>query len=196
MITNYGELKTAIMSYLHRSDSETTNQIPMFVRSCEDMLNEQLRCSEMIKRSKTTPSGEYITLPADFITMQSIRLGDDKVVLLRTPQQQLPFDNTVVHTYSIFDNQIRIKPEPEDDIEIIYFAEVDPLTADSDTNDVLDAYPLLYLYGCMIEASLFVQDDARIPIWLEAFSRKMLTVNERYASAKYSGEAMQITFGV
>src|SRR3954469_4449933 len=79
-ITTYATLVTAVTEYLAR-DQDTTliARIPTFIQLAEAKFNRELFVRQMETRATTTvdtsaTSPEFITLPAGFQSMRSVRL--------------------------------------------------------------------------------------------------------------------------
>lgn len=191
-IIDFGTLKTGVVNYSHRSDLDSI--FPLLIRATESRINRLLRHNKMLKRSVKTISDSYVSLPSDFISIDSIHLGDRVPVLLKTGNQQSIDRNSQEISYSIENNTIEIRPNVVDDIdlEIVYMAKVDKLTADADTNDILLALPMIYLYGMMIDVALFSQDDNRVAMWETAFTKEVDLANENSVYSRYSGSPLTI----
>ena len=178
-ISTYTELKTAVANWLG-GRSDLTDRIPEFITLCEAKLNRELRCTQMDTRSYTSVNTantepEFITLPSDFQAMRLVRLSGETgkpALEFVSPQQMDSFryDRANVSGmpayYTIFGTEMELFPTPDDDytIEIIYRANI-PALASNSTNWLLTAAPDLYLYGVLMEAAPYIDDDARIGTW-------------------------------
>ena len=74
-ITTYSELTQAVADWTHRSD--LTSKIPDFIRLAEDIIygDLEIRSQESITTLTTVASTETITLPTDFIEMDSLSIS-------------------------------------------------------------------------------------------------------------------------
>jgi hypothetical protein len=52
--------------------------------------------------------------------------------------------------------------------------------------------PDLYLYGSLLEAEPFLMNDARIPIWANAFRQSMADLQEQDDKDSHSGNEMRV----
>jgi hypothetical protein len=60
-------------------------------------------------------------------------------------------------------------PNQDLDVEIVYRANL-PALASTSTNWLLTLAPDLYLYGALLEASPYIQNDERLGVWASAVS--------------------------
>jgi len=91
-------------------------------------------------------------------------------------------------------NSMELLPSPsaEDvvDIEILYYANVSPLTDASPTNWLLTEHPDLYLYGALVHTAPFLKEDERVPVWEKMFVEALAEANVEDADARRSGAPM------
>jgi hypothetical protein len=57
--------------------------------------------------------------------------------------------------------------------EIVYFANLNKLSASVATNFLLTSSPDAYLYGALLQAAPYLQDDARIQVWATLYERAL-----------------------
>ena len=177
-LSNYTELQATVAGYLARDD--LTSRIPDFVVLAEAKFNRVLLHPRMETRDTLTvdtnlASPEFLDLPTDFQTMRMVRLPDEtgKPRLQFLTQTQMDdyrysIDNvtgTPVY-FTIVGDQIELAPTPNEDmdIEVLYRGNIPALVSNS-TNWLLTLAPDLYLYGTLLEASPYIQNDARISVW-------------------------------
>ena len=191
MIVDYLSLRQTVAKYIHRNDLD--DMFDIFMQSATVRINQSLRCSEMEARANTVISKNFVMLPEDCLEIRTVQIGDRGPMRFNT-LQELDYDSGQTPKFSIFDNQLEIRPEVPDDteIEIVYYAGVSPLVEDTDSNCIMDKYPFVYLYACMLEATLYIQDDVRIQIWMEALVRKFDTINGRTRDRQYAGAPMKV----
>lgn len=183
-ITNYGELKSAIASFLQRDDLAAS--IPMFVDLATARFSDELRTPEMETVVASTLSAEWTALPSDFRAIRLIE-ADGDVLEYRTPWQlQRMIQNALVPDvpyYTIQDMQFRVYPFPTSSAaEVTYYAALPALVNDSDSNWLLAKRPDVYLYAALAHARLFLHDDARVAI-AQAFTEKYIAEANRAAKS-------------
>lgn len=189
-ISNYVQLQAAAASYLARDDM--TSVIPDFVTLFEAKVNRTLFHPRMETRTTLTvntllSSPEFLDLPTDFQTIRMVRLPDEvgKPRLQFMSQTQIDDyrysrDNMagVPVYFTIVGNQIELAPTPNEDVdvEVLYRANI-PALATNSTNWLLTLAPDLYLYGTLLEASPYIQNDQRVGLWATAVQTVMDQLN-------------------
>ncbi len=192
-IANYTELVTELEAYLNRADF--TPRIPTFIQLTEARLNRLLDDPEMEVRTTATGTGQYTTLPADFKRMVGVSTGNDYKLEQIGAGQLTSLDQTNTGTprfYAIADGSISFAPiNSAANITMLYIRRIPALTAAAPTNWLLDLAPDLYLYGALVQASIFGWDDGRVPGFKALFDEAVDELrtdgaNRRWGSAPIS----------
>lgn len=177
-LSNYTELQASVASYLARDD--LTLAIPDFIRLAEAKFNRVLMHPKMEARATLTvstllPSPEFLDLPSDFQTMRSARLsgvaGKPRLGFMTQTQiddYRYSRDNVTGQPFyfSITGTQMELAPTPNDNytVQVVYRGNI-PALASNSTNWLLTLAPDLYLYGSLLEASPYIQNDERLSVW-------------------------------
>ena len=193
-ITTYTELQTAVGNWAARAD--LTSRIPEFITLAEAKFNRELRTREMEVRDPAFPLvGEYTPAPALFLELRSMFLNNAS----RTPITFLPDDlhaNTTSDPYyvSINGGEFRFSPIPSagSTATISYYSKIPPLSATVTTNWLLAKHPDLYLYGALLEAAAFLQDDPRISTWLQGYKMAMDSVRGSDRKSRWGANGMAV----
>ena len=189
-ISNYSELKAAIADWLNRSD--LTDSIPDFIVLAETRHKRDFKIRRMETRvtASTVADSEFYSLPDNYVAMRNIQLNTDP----KTPLEYLtPEQMDRIHAgsskgkpkaYSIIGNNIQLRPIPDSvyQIEILYFKHFTALSDSNTTNDMLTHHPDAYLYGALVEAEPYLQNDKRIQVWSAYYDRTkndIISSNER-----------------
>ena len=196
-ISTYAELQTSIASWLDRSD--LTDIIPDFIALTESRHRRDFKIRRMETRvtANTIAGTEYYTLPENYVAMRNIKLNSDPKTSLEylTPEimdrLQAGSSTGMPKAYSIKGNDIQIRPIPDGvyEIEVAYYKTFTPLSDSNTTNDMLTHHPDVYLYGALVEAEPYLQNDKRIQVWQGFYERAktdIITSNER---DRHSGTA-------
>ena len=205
-LTTYAELKTSIGDWLNRSD--LTSVIPDFISLAEAQVERTLRTRQMIVRANASFDVQYGAVPADFLEVKSLKLTSTN------PQTPLSFlsidalDNEMTkHTasgrpkfFGIVGGQFRIVPTPDSNYttELTYYAKLSKLSTSNTTNWLLTSNPDIYLYGALLQAAPYLQDDARIQTWATLYERALndsQTADDRGASSGGALLTRAKTFG-
>lgn len=188
---SYTDLVAAVSAWLARDD--LVAQVPSFITLAEAKFNRSLRCQQMEKRAyatvdSTTTEPQYISLPYDYQTMKSVCVSsatERPRVQFLSPDQIKDYRSNIGDTmgtpryFGIFGTEMELVPKPDINytLEMIYRATIPGLTANNPNNWLLIYAPDAYLYGTLMEASVYMKEDARIPIWLAGMTSAIETLN-------------------
>lgn len=163
-ISTYAELKTAIGTWLHRSDLSTV--ATDFVNLAEKRIFRDIieKGGLRILESSTTltPSGGACTLPNDFIGVRSMVLSSSPNIEV----SYVPLDRFKQYSdgsgkvYCISGTSILLSPDADDySLTLYYYAKPSDLSDSNTSNTLFANSPDIYLYACLIEASVYVNAD-------------------------------------
>ncbi len=196
-ITNYSELKAAIADWLDRTD--LTDSIPDFITLAETRHRRDFKIRRMETRvtANTVADTEYYTLPDNFVAMRNIQLNTDPKTALEylTPEQMdriyAGSNKGKPKAYSIIGDNIQLRPLPDSayEIEMLYYKYFTPLSDSNTTNDMLTYHPDAYLYGALVEAEPYLQNDKRIQTWASFYERAKKDIIDSNERDRHSGVA-------
>ncbi|HET9159115.1 MAG TPA: hypothetical protein VFN88_00755, partial [Caulobacteraceae bacterium] len=133
-----------------------------------------------------TIADEYEALPVNYLSVQSIALVTDPVrplrfvdaeTLLRMKADEAAWRaNRALETgadpappavYAIVGTELRFFPPPQAQYvcALTVFERLDRLTADNDSNWLLETFPHLYLYGSALHSAPYLGADERLATW-------------------------------
>ena len=186
MITNYSDLRNAVVSILQRADM--TANVPNMIQLAESQINQRLdsRFLEKVGTITTTANVETVTAPSDLLSVKNVQITsvtpyDDIEVTTpdsyrkrsedRNPGQ--PVLSTVISSLFYF------WPIPDNayTVSIVYQGRIAALSDSNTTNDILTFFPDVYLYGALANAAPFIT-DARIPVWRDLFMSSLDGANK------------------
>jgi hypothetical protein len=200
-ITNYGELKSAMADFLNRSD--LTSVIPTFIDFAEAEFNRTFRIRQMVARAEAVIDARFSAVPADFLEAKDLVVvtGNPVTPLQFVTQQEMAqLRNTTITSagkpnyFSVVGEQFEFAPTPDGEysLEMTYYANIDALSSDSDTNWLLTDYPDLYLYTSLMHSAPYLKDDERIGLWANLAKKAKEELVESDASASYAGSTPRI----
>lgn len=207
-LSTYTELKTSLADWLNRSD--LTSVIPDFISLAESQIERQLRTRQMIVRATASfaAAAEYGTVPDDFLEVKSIKLDTNPVTALQfqTIDAMDALSNTTYLSsgkplyFSVVGNQFRLLPIPDGayTAELVYYAKLTKLSSTVATNFLLTQAPDIYLYGSLLQAAPYLQDDARISVWSSLYAAGLEQLQTADDRGSTSGGALMTrarTFG-
>jgi hypothetical protein len=205
-LSTYAELKTSIGDWLNRSD--LTNAIPDFISLAEAQVERTLRTRQMIVRANASFDAQYGAVPADFLETKSLKLTSTNP---QTPLEFLSIDaldnkaseytgSGKPRFFGVVGGQFRLVPVPDATYttELTYYAKLTKLSNSVTANWLLTSSPDIYLYGALLQAAPYLQDDARIQVWSSLYDRAMSelqTADDRGASSGGALLTRAKTFG-
>lgn len=205
-LSTYAELRTSIADWLNRSDLSAT--IPDFISLAEAQIERTLRTRQMIVRANASLDAQYGTVPSDFLEVKSLKLTSPNPP---TPLSFMSIDaldqQSSSYTasgkpkfFGVVGNQLRIQPTPDGTYtaELTYYAKLTKLSNSVTSNWLLASSPDIYLYGALLQAAPYLQDDARIQTWATLYERALNDLRTADDRAASSGGALLIrakTFG-
>jgi hypothetical protein len=194
-LSTYTELRTSIGDWLNRSDLSAT--IPDFISLAEAQIERTLRTRQMIVRANASFNSEYSAVPADFLEVKTLKLTSTNPL---TPLEFLSNDDMdqvrsqytasgKPKFFSVVGNQLRISPTPDGTYtaELTYFAKLTKLSNAVTSNWLLTSSPDIYLYGSLLQAAPYLQDDARIQTWATLYERGLNDLKTADDRASTSG---------
>jgi len=191
-LDSYANLKTAIGTWTGRADSSD------FADDCIDLFeawaNRNLRVRQM-QEEATASSAERLELPSDFLEMRNLQFDGStrRELSYVTPEYADTYDSTgtagTPRFYTVINDEIRIVPSPSESgtVRMSYYESIPALSGSQTTNWLLTAYPDCYLYGCLMHASAYVQDDGRVEAIKAAFSQIVSEIQRTGRRSEYGG---------
>lgn len=138
-IATYGQLKTAVATWLKRSD--LTDIIPDFIGLAESNIRRDVRCRAMEQIATGTLAATTLALPTRFLEARNVAL-DGYPQSNFTIKGELFYFQSSTATYSID-----------------YWQAFEPFAADGDTNWLLTNAPDVYLWAALAEAKTYIEGD-------------------------------------
>jgi hypothetical protein len=162
----------------------------------------ETRATLTVDTGATDP--EFLDLPTDFQTMRSARLsgvtGKPRLGFMTQTQMddyRYSIDNVSGQPvyFSVSGDQIELAPTPNEDydVQLVYRANIPALTASNTTNWLLTLAPDLYLYGSLLEASPYIQNDDRLAIWGTALQQVLEQLNNHGDRQSFNSGPSTIT---
>ena len=199
-ITTYAELKSSIANWLNRDD--LTSVIPDFISLTEAGINRDLRHYKMINRVDATLDSRYVQMPADWL--ETVRFGITSGTTYRleliSRDDMLEYrQNTsdiagIPKFYANIGDTIEVFPTPaaEYQMQLQYYAKTPALSDSNTTNWLLTDAPDIYLYGSLIQAAPYLNDDARAETWAALYSAAMQSMQKASDDTRFAGSGLRM----
>ena len=202
MSFTYAQLKTAIQDYTENTESTFVTHLPDFIKTTEERILKNIQLS-LFRKNVTgtmTDGNQYLAAPSDFLAPFSLSLTSS------SSKQFLDYkDTNFVQTinpnsttegtpryYALFDvDNFILAPTPDSNFttELHYFYRPASLTAgaDSGTTWLSTEATNCLLYGCLIEAYIFMKGEQDL---LAMYDKRF---TEALVGLKQFGEAKETT---
>lgn len=180
----YSEIKSTFTGILNRRDI-TASQITTFIQLGIQYVQRKLRVPPMEKTMEYTCDGtKNVPIPGDFLELIAIYSDDtsnnnklekrDLQTTIRAAQGV--GSPTMFHRNG---TNLMIAPVPPEGtiIYVNYYSDATALSADTDTNWMTDAAPVLMIYGALRYASDYFLDD-RKAVFAETFAEELFDIQE------------------
>lgn len=199
-ITTYSELQSAIADWLLRDD--LTSVIPSFISLAEAKFNRRIRDYRMVKRATAEVDAGYSAVPADWLQNIRFQLNTTPITTLEyvTPDQAAEerafyVGNEKSKFFTMIGKQFQIIPAPDGtyDAELTYYAKIPALSDSVADNWLLDVAPDVYLYGALMEAAPYLDDQEKLGTWGNLLEQAMqaLQIEQDRASVGSSSLRMR-----
>lgn len=196
-ISTYSSLQTAVANWLNRSD--LTSRIPEFIANAEARLRRDGR-AKRLRVSTLSVDAETEALPANFGGVQSIahdgttyygELVQTSVGALSAFKKEYG-DTGVPRAYAIVpgESSYRFAPVPDATYSLVhsYWETVPVLGGSVLQNWLLSAHPDIYLYATLLEATPYLKNDERIPVWERELDIRLEELKRFHQARVYSGD--------
>lgn len=160
----YTEISERVADWLNRSDLAT--RIPDFIALTEERLNRALRVRQMESSlAATAITDNLITPAADVVDVKALWVPNYE----RTPLKPQGLESVVAGgpqgtptMYAWDGTDLRF--DGAGDVQGVLYVRI-PALETADTNWVSEGPWSLYLFGALMEAALFVKDEATAASW-------------------------------
>ena len=184
-ITTYGELKTAVSSWLHRSD--LTANVPDFIAMAEWRVARDLRVQQLITTSSVTISaaGNSVALPSGFLELVNCQIASGAELSYVPPDTIDRISGAgTPWVYTLLGQNIQVGPSwtAGGNLSLSYYKKETQLSDSTTTNWYITNVPDALLYGSLLEASPFLLADTRIDVWQRFYDRSIGNINRQYGN--------------
>lgn len=185
-ISTYDELQTAVANWLHRTDLTAT--IPDFIKLAESRINCDLQANvKETEATLVTVAGQsYSALPSDFVSPIAVSVlyapGTTQEDLPQVLPEQLNVStiNSAPYQWAI-DGATVSYGDPLDQAYtiILRYLGTFSLSNTASTNWLLTNHPDVYLWGTLLEAAIFSQDNENVSLYGSKFENSLKFVKRK-----------------
>ena len=211
-LANYSDLGTAVASWMDRTgDSAITSNIGDFVTLCEARMfngsgergdtfhSPPLRIRAMETSADITIDAQTEALPTGFLQARRFYLNSSPISQLDF-FPPMDFWGRFISTVSGQPTMFTIEgedfvfgPSPDGTYtgKVLYWKRLDSLQTSS-TNAIMTNFPNIYLFGTLLEAYLFLDDDRNIQKFYSLYSGAIKGAQRADQMDRFSGAVMEI----
>lgn len=183
---NRAELEDRIAAYLHRTD--LAGDIPGWIEFATQRIGRDLRSDWNYKYESLSISAVPYELPADLRELRSviIQRNGGPMQLRSIPSHEFSKvgGSGTPAWYVVRGRDLDVAPFQADDYELGYWYTPETLTVGADTNDVLENYSFIYLYACLFEGAIFLQDPTMELKYREIYLQEVSMINTESAKRR------------
>ena len=156
-ISTYSELKTAVASWIVRTD--LTSIIPDFITLAEADIRKDVRCQAMETLTSSTLTGETLAHPTRYLEAKILTVGGYSFEYI-TPASYLALDDAATdRVFTSIGQSLYINDATSGDAyKLVYYAGFAAFSGASDTNWILTNEPDIYLSMSCRYAAAYMKD--------------------------------------
>lgn len=195
MITNYSELQAAIVNWLNRDPG--TDRVKEFIHLAEAGFRRVLKTLDNEVRSRATvPTGGFVALPDDYNGIRDIyTIGNpNRPLTIVSPSQLTDWGNLTGDPYyaTVVDGQFKFNPDiAGEEVEVVYYRKLTPLSDTQTTNYLIDEYPDVYLAGALVQAKGYLKEDD-VTLWLNVLNQWVSEMDQQSKDQKYAAARKRV----
>ena len=173
VIMNYNSLVLNIQQYMERDDAEFIAQIPNLIALAESSIAAELKTymQLIVVETSLAQNQEVLNKPARWRKTVSMKTNGVPV-LLRSQDYVAQYlsqsDPGLPKYYADYDySNWNFAPAPDQayPVEIIYYAEIQPLDESNQQNLWTAIAPQAMLYGALLQAQGYLKALDKLPVW-------------------------------
>ena len=174
----YDSLVANIIDYMERDDPDFIAAIPGMIALAESSIAAELRSYIQLIVVETTVSQNQTTLtkPARWRKTVSMKVNG-KPVLLRSQDyvsqylsESTPSQPTYYAEYDFSNWMLAPLPDTTYPVEIIYYAEIQPLDEQNQQNLWTSVAPQAMLFGALLQAQGYLKALDKLPVWKQYYT--------------------------
>ncbi len=199
-ISTYAELQTAFDNWLDHTNYQARS--PEFITLFEAWVNRELRVYNQLTTTVLTFSDGSASLPSNFLEVrratrnsnrpQDLDYAAPDYLAIVYPDQAASIDqprSTIANAfYTIENDTIQVRPKEDNStVTLLYYAKVPALATTATTNWLLTNHPDIYLFGALVESTMFGFDDPRGANWGARRNEALESIKKLDRSRKGAG---------
>ena len=182
-LANYTDLVDSVSNWLHRSDLSAT--IPDLIKLAEARISRDLKIQALEKEATitTVANQQAYTFPGDMVSLVRMFITDlagNTSILQGYDPTTYRYNNAIQQPryFYVEADTLKLSPIPDSayTVTVIYKGTV-PSLQDNTTNTIMTKYPNIYLFGVLLEASLYIKDQTSASLWEGRYNQAVKDAN-------------------
>jgi len=174
----YDSLVANIIDYMERDDADFVAQIPNLIALAESSIAAELKTflQLIVVETNLTSNVAVLNKPARWRKTVSMKINGQPVILRSQDyiaQYQSESSTGQPVYYADYDyNNWNFAPVPDQSypVEIIYYAEIQPLDENNQQNLWTAVAPQAMLYGALLQAQGYLKALDKLPVWKQYYT--------------------------
>jgi hypothetical protein len=166
-MADYAQLQDSIKGWLWDRE-DLAGRVPDFIAMAEQDFNDELRVGQMEVSATVTLTNGAGPLPNDYLQWRRVLSQDSPNRVLEFADPAWAEDHYMARTaepawhFTIVGSTIKTYPTSVANLTLMYYQKIPPLSSSNLTNWLLSRKPQAYLYGSLVHAAPFLDDDERL----------------------------------
>ena len=197
-ITSYASLKSNIIDYIKRPDANS--KLDAFIALAEERIKNDLRIRQMegLTTVSTSTSDRFAALPTGYISFRkvTITVDDEDLPLTEKPLREMQvLDSDGVPGQFAVTDQIEFNRTSDQvyTVNLHYYSMPTGLSASNTTNVILDNFPMVYLAGCMVQATHWTKQKEDNLYWEGVYLSSMRDANKLSRDGRHNRPMAYVT---
>ena len=185
-VMTYDSLVLNIQQFMERNDADFVAQIPNLIALAESNIAAELKTYLQLIVVETTLAENQVVLqkPARWRKTVSMKVNGQPMLIRSqdyVAQYQAESSNSNPLYYADYDfNNWAFAPKPDQEypVEIIYYAEIQPLDATNQQNLFTQVAPQAMLYGTLLQAQGYLKALDKLPVWKSYYTDALVALKK------------------
>jgi hypothetical protein len=190
----FAEMQDTLVLWLNREGFTTlVDQSEYLIAMGQRRIHRECDLKAMEELITPAISANTLAVPADLIRIKDITLlqGWGNSEVLAAPISEVMRDGVAgtPTTYTLIGSTLYFGPAPDQEYtaQLVYYKRLPILSSTDTTNWISENEPELLLFAALMEASMFLKDDARAQMWEARFMalKESLAASETRSDKPY-----------
>jgi hypothetical protein len=179
----------------------TTTAVDDLVTVAENRINDELWVRERETALAVSVSGSSVPIPSDYESMKHAYLDSAPIIPLQKKSAEWIYQNYIYRSesgrpafYAEENDTFIFGPIPDSTYTMkgVYYKTFTSMAASGTTNALFSAYPEIYLFAALSEASPFIGQDQR-QVWEMKYQQAVSRAVSKDKKRLFSGSPLAVT---